>query len=89
MTALIDKIGYEKAEDIAVRSEREGRGVRELVVAEGLMTEAEFDAAVSPQRVTRLGRSRSEDGNWLGTARKTWIRRAGVVRLSARSPFPS
>jgi aspartate ammonia-lyase len=54
-TALVPALGYERAGD-AVRRAREQDGtLREIVVQLGWMTAAEFDEAISPEAVCRLG----------------------------------
>jgi aspartate ammonia-lyase len=55
VTALIERIGYETACDLAARARDQGSGLREVAVESGLVTEEEFDALTSPERVTRLG----------------------------------
>jgi len=55
ITALVDEIGYERASDLAVRLSRTGGSLRELVLAEGLMSAERFDEITSPQYVTKLG----------------------------------
>ncbi|MDR3709837.1 MAG: aspartate ammonia-lyase [Capsulimonadaceae bacterium] len=55
LTALVDTIGYEAVTRIA--SDAAGRkvAVRDAAIASGLVTADQFDAAVSPEAVTRLG----------------------------------
>ena len=57
VTALVERIGYEAAERLALTARREGKPVRQLAVEAGLLTEAEFDTLTSPHGVTRLGSS--------------------------------
>ena len=47
-TALNPYIGYKKAAEIAKRSVRENRGVRELVLEEGLLTSGQLDHVLNP-----------------------------------------
>ena len=54
-TALVDQIGYSRACQLVQRSLAEGKTLREVTLAEGLMTADEFDQAITPERVTRLG----------------------------------
>lgn len=54
-TALVEKLGYAGASEIAKAAAESHRTVREIVIERGLMTGAAFDEAVSPQRVNRLG----------------------------------
>jgi aspartate ammonia-lyase len=54
-TALVETLGYEGVQALARDAASAGRTVRELVVERGLMTAEAFDAATSPERVTRLG----------------------------------
>jgi len=55
ITALMSHIGYEKAAHIANLSRQSRRSIREIALAEGILTAAEFDNLVSPEAVCRLG----------------------------------
>jgi len=55
VTALVGRIGYAAASDVAKAAAAEGLSVRQVVVARGLLTGEEFDRLVSPERVMRLG----------------------------------
>jgi len=57
LTALVEKIGYEAASTVAAEARATGRSPREVAVARGLVTEAEYAALVSAEAVTRLGSS--------------------------------
>jgi aspartate ammonia-lyase len=54
ITALVDTIGYQAAQEIAGHM-ADGGSVRETVVRRGLMTAETFDELVSAESVTRLG----------------------------------
>ncbi len=54
-TSLNPYIGYEKAAEIIKASVKTGRSIRELVLAEGLMTEAELDKALDVIAMTKGG----------------------------------
>lgn len=54
-TALIDVLGYEKSQHLAAKAVAEGKPIRKVVIEETSLTEADFDALVAPERVTRLG----------------------------------
>ena len=54
VTALNATIGYYKAAEIAQKAHREGLTLKGSALALGYLTEAEFDAAVVPERM--LGR---------------------------------
>ncbi|MCL4234214.1 MAG: aspartate ammonia-lyase [Deltaproteobacteria bacterium] len=54
-TALVARVGYEAASDIADAATSRGVSVREIVRERALMTDAEFDALISPESVCRLG----------------------------------
>ena len=54
-TALVPRLGYEAVCALVLRARVAGRTVRGQVLEEGLLTEAEFDAAIAPDAVTRLG----------------------------------
>jgi aspartate ammonia-lyase len=55
ITALVDRIGYEQAEQLALAAAREDKNIRQLVIDRGLMTGEEFDELTSAERVNRLG----------------------------------
>ncbi len=52
VTALSPKIGYEKAAEIAKEAVAKDKGIRELVLEKGLITEKEADELLSPERLT-------------------------------------
>jgi aspartate ammonia-lyase len=54
-TALVDLIGYAEAEAVAQAAEESGQSIRRIVVQRGLLTAEQFDQAVAPEAVTRLG----------------------------------
>ncbi|HKA54148.1 MAG TPA: class II fumarate hydratase [Candidatus Binatia bacterium] len=53
VTALNPKIGYDNAAQIAKTAHREGTSLREAALKLGLLSAAESDAAVVPERMTR------------------------------------
>lgn len=55
LTALVDRIGYASAQEIAEEAKATGRGVRHVVIERGLLTAEDFDEMVSAESVTRLG----------------------------------
>jgi len=55
VTALVEEIGYETAQDIARAAHSEGKSIREIVLQRGLMNEESFNQLISPDRITRLG----------------------------------
>lgn len=55
VTALVGSIGYQRATELARQVASTGRGLRELAIEQGLVTEEKLDELVSPQSVTRLG----------------------------------
>jgi aspartate ammonia-lyase len=55
LTALVEPLGYHAASEVARAAHAEGRSIREIVLARGLMTAEAFDQWVSPERVMRLG----------------------------------
>jgi fumarate hydratase class II len=52
---MVEALGYEKAQELAERAHIEGKSVRELVIAEGVLTENQFNQFIAPENVTRLG----------------------------------
>ena len=55
LTALVERIGYEAATEVARLAQAEGRSVRQVVLEKRLLTAAQFDCLVSPENVMRLG----------------------------------
>ena len=55
ITALVDRIGYEQSEQLALAAAREDKNIRQLVIDRKLMTGEEFDELISAERVNRLG----------------------------------
>ena len=48
-------LGYEAACRVAQQAKQTGRTIRQVVLAEGLLTVEQFEALVSPEAVCRLG----------------------------------
>jgi len=61
VTALVEKIGYQTAEEIARAAEAERRSVRQIVLERGLLSAEQFEMLTSPEAVTRLGSSPREE----------------------------
>lgn len=55
VTALVDRLGYVRASQLASQSQATHKSLRELVIEQQLLTGEEFDELISPDRVTRLG----------------------------------
>jgi aspartate ammonia-lyase len=59
LTALVERIGYDNAERLANELEKCGSAgeciIERLVVEQGLMTAEEFEKAISPENVLKLG----------------------------------
>lgn len=55
LTALVDRIGYGAAQEIAAEAAATGRGVRAVVIERGLLSADDFDELTSAESVTRLG----------------------------------
>jgi len=61
-TALVPALGYERAQAVALAARDSGRTVRAVVLEQGLMSAAEFDAAISAEAVLRLGSPPADGG---------------------------
>jgi aspartate ammonia-lyase len=59
LTALVDTIGYEAAEQLAAEAAEGQKDIRQLAIDRGLLTAEQFDVLTSPEKVTKLG---SNDG---------------------------
>lgn len=55
LTALVPIIGYERAQGLAVIMRQTGKTLRQVVLENTIMSEKEFDDAISPESVMRLG----------------------------------
>ena len=55
VTALAPKIGYDNAAKIAKTAHKNGTTLREEALATGLVTEADYDAIVRPEAMTKPG----------------------------------
>jgi len=51
-TSLAPKIGYDQAAAIAKEAFREGKTVREIATAKGVLNEAELNETLDPRRMT-------------------------------------
>ncbi|MBD3174484.1 MAG: aspartate ammonia-lyase [Armatimonadia bacterium] len=58
VTALLPAIGYDAASEIAAEVQSSGRGVKEVALDQGRLTEEEFEALITPEAVCRLGMPR-------------------------------
>jgi aspartate ammonia-lyase len=54
-TALVPALGYERAGEAARLAKEQGKTLRLVVTENGWMSAAEFDEAVGPEAVCRLG----------------------------------
>jgi aspartate ammonia-lyase len=61
VTALLPAIGYDAASEIAAEVESSGRGVKEVALDQGRLTEEEFEALITPEAVCRLGMPRPHE----------------------------
>ena len=55
VTALVSVIGYKRALELAVQSQKENKTIRKLVIEQKIMTSEEFDLLISPESVNQLG----------------------------------
>jgi aspartate ammonia-lyase len=55
ITALIPKIGYEKASEIVKTAKNEAISIKEAAIKSKLISESEFEELISPESVCRLG----------------------------------
>jgi aspartate ammonia-lyase len=54
-TALVPEIGYEAACDVVRRAQERGATIRDVVVADGLLSAARYDELLTAEAVCRLG----------------------------------
>jgi len=62
ITALVDEIGYQAAQDIAGEARNSGRTVRAILIGRGLLTAEAFDELISAESVMRLGSPPARNG---------------------------
>ncbi len=55
VTALIPKIGYNKASELILIVRTESVSIREAAVKSGFLTEKEFEELITPEAVCKLG----------------------------------
>ena len=55
ITALISKIGYEKAQNLIKQKQESQKSIRKLVLENGLFSESDFEYLISAEAVNRLG----------------------------------
>jgi len=55
VTALVQRLGYSRAQELVSVADRGDRGLRSVVVDRGWLSGEEFDELVAPEAVTRLG----------------------------------
>jgi len=55
LTALVERIGYERAAELGAAAQAERKSIREVAVERGVLTADEFDELIAPEQVTRLG----------------------------------
>lgn len=60
-TALLSKLGYTKAAYIARIAKERGKTVKEIAIAEGFVTETEYNELLTPEAVLRLGTPDNKD----------------------------
>ncbi len=61
LTALVDRLGYERCTELARAARAEGKAVRTLVLERGLLIAEEFDRLTSAESVMRLGSLRKQN----------------------------
>ncbi len=55
VTALISRLGYEKAQEIVLLSEKEGKTIREIVLEKRFLDNNEYEQLITAENVTKLG----------------------------------
>ncbi|MBN2637451.1 MAG: hypothetical protein JXR65_00005, partial [Bacteroidales bacterium] len=55
VTALIPKLGYNKADQLADMARKQKLSIREAAILHGLITREDFEELISPEAVCRLG----------------------------------
>ncbi|MBP7935098.1 MAG: aspartate ammonia-lyase [Phycisphaerae bacterium] len=60
-TALVERLGYEAASELAAATGKDGKTIRQIVLERGLLTAEEYDELLSAEAVTRLGSPRKPE----------------------------
>jgi aspartate ammonia-lyase len=61
LTALVEFLGYETVQEIALEAAKTGGSIREIIVERELLTDMEFNQLISPEHVTKLGTRMKEN----------------------------
>jgi aspartate ammonia-lyase len=61
LTALVEVLGYEKAQAVGILARNEGKRIREVVIERGFLSAEEFEKLISPESVSRLGSPSPEE----------------------------
>jgi aspartate ammonia-lyase len=61
LTALVEVLGYEKAQAIGSIAQSEHKTIREVVIERGYLSAEEFERLISPECVSRLGSPAPEE----------------------------
>jgi aspartate ammonia-lyase len=61
LTALVELLGYEKAQEIGALARSEGKRIREIAIERGFLSPEQFDRLISPESVSRLGSPAPEE----------------------------
>jgi aspartate ammonia-lyase len=64
VTALVGAIGYDRATAVAGQCRETGKSVREVVLEQGLMTEAQLNEIFKPERLTAPSRAKGGVKAW-------------------------
>lgn len=62
-TALVGTLGYERVSELVKEAQTSGKKVKTLAIEQGMLTEAEFDACITPEAVCRIGSEKRESRN--------------------------
>jgi aspartate ammonia-lyase len=61
LTALVEMLGYEKAQEIGAIARSTGKKIREVAIENGFLSAEDFDRLISPENVSRLGSPEKEE----------------------------
>ena len=59
-TYLLPLFGYEKMEYVIKKATAENKTIKDILLSESLLTEAEFDKLLQPQRMYKLGYTKDD-----------------------------
>jgi aspartate ammonia-lyase len=61
VAAMVDAIGYDKAEAVALAAAKEGKSIKQVIIETGLLSAERFDHFTSPEQIMKLGSTEKKE----------------------------